>query len=301
MNLLSNALNRHRLQGELESLLHVLIYYSVRYLCSNLTNQQVASFIDEYFDCFSILDGEIKCGEKKSAIIREKGRLVFSTNLGSNRVLFGSPMDSLIATVLTWFKAHYAVIDYEAWCARFPGQLPLPSRISFGRVTRTPLLRAAGYSRAIGADSSAHDDDDNDNDNDNDAFYFDNESAQVTHIQRSTAGMYLQEKDPPTPEEVALALTITSHEAMISLLQKYCALYKHWNPLDKAPSDRVDKDYVSPHPLMPNMKPSPSAQPPVPPKQSLTQSKTGEIKRSYQDGDNDGIAKTRARKKSKLR
>ncbi|TBU56976.1 hypothetical protein BD310DRAFT_1022212, partial [Dichomitus squalens] len=295
VNLLSNALSRHRLQDELESLLHVLIYYSIRYLHSTLTDGQVASFIDEYFDCFSLLNGKISCGEKKSMIIRDKGELVFSKGYGLTRVLFGSPMDKLIATVLRWFKAHYAVLDYETWRARLPVQLPLPSPMTSDHTARTPPPFTLDKNvPEIEADAEKYE-----GEIDDDGLYSDDEFPQAPNPNRYTAEVLLKEKDPPTSEDVALAKLLVDHDAMIALFHHVWAAREEWKLAgDKAP-DRVDKNYRSPYPIMPDIR-AISSKPTLAPQQAAPESKKSEIKRPY-PGDYSKAEKTRPRKKSKAR
>ncbi len=124
---------------ELESVFYVLVYYALRYLQSNLNDHQVAKLLDEFFDCFTYEDGIISCGNLKGSTLRTSGELkVIQGRYGSVRVLFRSPMDHIITTLLQWFKARYAVLDYDVWVKENGGLLlgNLPS--DMGHTAQTP-------------------------------------------------------------------------------------------------------------------------------------------------------------------
>ena len=113
---------------ELESFFHVLLYLAVRFLRTNLSN--AGAFIESYFDAFE-LDGDNMafCGFLKDKIV-QTGSLVwitkpirfFSEAPQSDRSLQQqdgshstrlSPLNDTIAKLLAYFKARYAILDYQ--------------------------------------------------------------------------------------------------------------------------------------------------------------------------------------------
>ena len=51
-----------KIADDLEAHFYVLLYHAVRYLRSNCTN--VPNWIEDFFDVFTIEDGQYKCGYK---------------------------------------------------------------------------------------------------------------------------------------------------------------------------------------------------------------------------------------------
>ena len=119
---------------ELESFFHVLLYLAVRYLRSSLPCPGL--FIDEYFmSSGNDARGQILCSNLKRDVINN-GELVYDdepltflpdprrqSSPGSRDVApssaeddrpSASPLDHLIADLLRHFKAHYAVMKYNA-------------------------------------------------------------------------------------------------------------------------------------------------------------------------------------------
>ncbi|KAM5531950.1 hypothetical protein V8D89_014384 [Ganoderma adspersum] len=115
---------------ELESFFHVLLYLAIRFLRTNLSN--AGAFVDSYFDAFKLdSDNRAVCGLLKDKII-QTGSLVWNTkpirffsdappgqsdrslqqqdDSDSTRL---SPLNDTIAKLLAYFKARYAVLDYE--------------------------------------------------------------------------------------------------------------------------------------------------------------------------------------------
>ena len=97
---------------ELESMLHVLIYHAVRYLRSDIPdNDEVARWLEATYDAYFVHGKEILCGERKGLIVAKLGRLVrWQPRLSDYvSVVFKSPLDTLIYEILQSFKAHYEV------------------------------------------------------------------------------------------------------------------------------------------------------------------------------------------------
>ncbi|KAI0354479.1 hypothetical protein OH77DRAFT_1548724 [Trametes cingulata] len=101
---------------ELESFLHVLVYYAVRFLPSTLSS--VTSFVVGYFDTF-ILDP--KSGRRHCSLAKRHTVRLAQLQFMDRPVVFlkatgegGTPLNRLIATLLRLFMARYAVIDHES-------------------------------------------------------------------------------------------------------------------------------------------------------------------------------------------
>ncbi|EJF56409.1 hypothetical protein DICSQDRAFT_183831 [Dichomitus squalens LYAD-421 SS1] len=120
VSLLDNPLQPVRVSDELESFLHVLVYYSVAYVRSNCTSPN--SWINNYF--FYCGMPNAYTGGLKSIAVEHDGYL--STLVPEGPLLFRSPMDGLLGTLLWSFKAHYDVMEFEAQKARSPSP-PSPS------------------------------------------------------------------------------------------------------------------------------------------------------------------------------
>ncbi|PIL32428.1 hypothetical protein GSI_05130 [Ganoderma sinense ZZ0214-1] len=128
---------------ELESFFHVLLYLAVRFLWTNFSN--AGAFVDSYFDAFELdNDDRAICGLLKEKIIQSgslmwnKRRIHFlaepprkdhtlqqqdASDSDSEQL---SPLDGVLVKLLAYFKARYAVLDYERQA--FEGQpRPLPS------------------------------------------------------------------------------------------------------------------------------------------------------------------------------
>ncbi len=97
---------------ELESFFYVLLYNSVCYLKSNCID--AGSFIELFFDTYTVCKGKYQCGLKKKEAIHT-GELVEGEVGGKlRRIRFSSPLDKFFAQALEWFQAHYIVQAYRA-------------------------------------------------------------------------------------------------------------------------------------------------------------------------------------------
>ncbi|KAI1784568.1 hypothetical protein LXA43DRAFT_1122363 [Ganoderma leucocontextum] len=113
---------------ELESFLHVLLYLAIRYLRSNLPSPGI--FVGHYFDSSGRdKEGRMLCGITKQQIVYN-GQLLFNqepvnflpdpqpssehAEPPSANPLPPSPLNHLIAKLLSHFKAHYDVRKYNA-------------------------------------------------------------------------------------------------------------------------------------------------------------------------------------------
>ncbi|KAI0808256.1 hypothetical protein C8Q74DRAFT_1213922 [Fomes fomentarius] len=86
---------------EVEAFTYVILYYAVRYLRSNCDDLTVASFINDFFETFTICNGRYVCGPAKCHAIT-------TGHLGRDLV-FDSPMDKLLSRLFSWLKAHSVV------------------------------------------------------------------------------------------------------------------------------------------------------------------------------------------------
>ncbi len=94
---------------DLESLFYVLLYHAVRYLKSNCPN--VPDWLEDFFNVFSYFDGAYGCGHwKQNAIQTEQLVLKRATR---TPLIFNSPMDELLGSLLDSFQAYYFVKAYD--------------------------------------------------------------------------------------------------------------------------------------------------------------------------------------------
>ncbi|RPD53581.1 hypothetical protein L226DRAFT_488335 [Lentinus tigrinus ALCF2SS1-7] len=95
---------------ELESFAYVLLYYATRFLRSSCAlDITIANYIDEFFQQYNTKDGAIACGSRKLLTILT-GKLEVAHGIPLE---FGSNMDSVFHTLLSWFQAHHAVSQHE--------------------------------------------------------------------------------------------------------------------------------------------------------------------------------------------
>ncbi|RDX50666.1 hypothetical protein OH76DRAFT_1402286 [Lentinus brumalis] len=94
---------------DMESLFYVLLYHAVRYLKSNC--KSVPEWLEDFFDVFSYVDGGYGCGHMKQNAI-ETGKLILN-KATKTRLMFNSPMDQLLGSLLRSFQAYYLVKEYD--------------------------------------------------------------------------------------------------------------------------------------------------------------------------------------------
>ncbi|KAI0767026.1 hypothetical protein C8Q74DRAFT_1203896, partial [Fomes fomentarius] len=108
---------------ELESILHVIVFYTIRFLPHNLPNADVPQFIHDYFDDFSANNhGTRSSLVKRNAVKMGKIELTSYSDdpTGPNAILqfmwprngstppnFNHPLDHFLIELLSWFRAHY--------------------------------------------------------------------------------------------------------------------------------------------------------------------------------------------------
>ncbi|RPD57770.1 hypothetical protein L226DRAFT_615155 [Lentinus tigrinus ALCF2SS1-7] len=109
---------------ELESILHILIFYTVRFCHHNLPDNDVGQFLYDYFDSRAPFSHGIRSGLAKRGAV-EQGAISLKTYKGFPTTLqfiwpkktpnanrepnYHHPLNPIISTLLAWFKAHYAL------------------------------------------------------------------------------------------------------------------------------------------------------------------------------------------------
>lgn len=242
---------------ELESFLHVLLYLAVRFLRSSLPSPGI--FVDEYFMAERVDEkGKTRCGVLKQDVMRS-GQLIFhwkpvtflpdpeeseeSQDAGPNAVQPPppSPLNHLIVDLLSHFKAHYAVMEYNI--AQKLGIRPKPIRSLYAVTTS-----------AYEADSDASDSDsDSDVDVDNEDMLlklrqdWDEAMAPNADLPEGedkfdpSSAESLEAREP-TDEEKNKAARLATHEYVKNLFFKYIKSNVLWPSRDHV-GDQL-KDYV---------------------------------------------------------
>ena len=146
---------------ELESFLHVIIYLAVRFLRTSFLN--VGGFVDDYFEAAGReFDNRVTCGLLKQTVIHN-GSLVWNTRpvcFLSTPSLEGpglqqqdeperlSPLNDVIGMYLAYFKARYAVLEYEHQVSEETVK-PLPSLQSAIEAAATSSSAAAARASQV--------------------------------------------------------------------------------------------------------------------------------------------------------
>ena len=188
VNLLNHIAKPVRISDELESFFHVLVYYAVRHLRSNCPN--ATSWIDNYFYRYSGPERMLTCGQKSYAL-EVTGMLQIRSPEGP--LLFHSPLDGVLATILESLHAHYKVAAYDFAKAHPP---PPPSRHS----TPSPSPPSVNTVPIIIRDLDFDDVDD----------------AQIAQWEAELDTK--PRDDSPTPRDRALAKNVVDHKFMLDLL-----------------------------------------------------------------------------------
>ncbi|KAI9065679.1 hypothetical protein FKP32DRAFT_1623592 [Trametes sanguinea] len=234
--MLSGKPKQVEIPDELESFLHVLLYYAVRYLNSNCGD--AAAFLEGHFDAYTFKDGIYTCGQAKENAVKD-ARLEVSRKVA---LKFGSPLDRVFKTLLSWFKAHYAVQDYKNMQLEAAKALGL-STIS--KVAAEDLTTESDSPVPEEAEEAASDKD----------------AGALESVEEIWPDEELEEEednDPtpkPTAQEEALAEMLTNHTKVLGILLKAYLSAKGWNSKDKV-GDRVPDDYEPRFPIAPEKGPS---------------------------------------------
>ncbi|KAM5544459.1 hypothetical protein V8D89_002119 [Ganoderma adspersum] len=223
---------------ELESFLHVFLYLAVRFLRSSLPSPGI--FVDEYFMAERADEkGKTLCGELKQNVVRS-GQLVFNWK----PVTFlpdpeSDPLNHLIVDLLSHFKAHYAVMEYNA--AQKLGIQPKPLKSLY-------TVTTSAYA-ANGDDSDSDSDVDVDNEDvllelrqDWDEEMAPNAALPEGADKFDTSSAAALEVREPTDEEKSKAARLATHEYVKNLFFKYIKANVLWPSRDHV-GDQL-KDYV---------------------------------------------------------
>ncbi|TBU40229.1 hypothetical protein BD309DRAFT_361605 [Dichomitus squalens] len=200
VNLLTDLSKPVKVSDELESFLHVLLYYSVRYLKSNC--RSVTGFIRGYFDAYAGPDCQYTCGQK-SITMQSSG--VLHIQRPYVPLQFFSPMNNIFVTMVKCFAAHYKVMYHEARKARPPRP---PPRYD------PPSRRDDGDEVAVQPDS---------NESGSGTAHVDWDSLDDTPLDSI-----------PTPEDFQLASKVATHDFMLGYLAKILH-HQRWQRGDRIP------------------------------------------------------------------
>ncbi|KAI0324667.1 hypothetical protein GY45DRAFT_1438912 [Cubamyces sp. BRFM 1775] len=126
---------RVEISDELESFFHVLLYYAVRYFPSSFNEEEVRSFIDEYFDYFVLKGKRWACGTRKQAVLATNR----FTDVHDKPLTFTSPLDRILRHLLKMFHSKYIVQLHEEAIKTKDPQVPA---VQFLAAQAPPLDRA---------------------------------------------------------------------------------------------------------------------------------------------------------------
>ncbi|KAM5541094.1 hypothetical protein V8D89_005227 [Ganoderma adspersum] len=206
VNLLSHPSKPVKISDELESFFHVLVYYSIRHLLSNCAHPM--SYIDNYFNNYAGPGRLHTCGWKSLAIEVDEW---LSTRFPHRPLLFRSPMDDILGSLLACFQARYKVMKDEV--AKTGPQLP---------VLEHPPPDPSGKGLAPVAVREIVFFDDDAEDEDDDGNVADDSSDD-------------EDDDTPTPEERDRAGQITDHAFVLNHVMKVVR-DAEWPEDDRIPS-----------------------------------------------------------------
>ncbi|OSD02228.1 hypothetical protein PYCCODRAFT_412716 [Trametes coccinea BRFM310] len=194
---------------ELESFFHVLLFYAIRLLRHNIDNARF--FISEYFDSYTVgeqsrrrcsrakraamRDGEIEVDDKQLQFMCEDGRVHEALN-------------GLFATLLSYFKARYAVLKWQAIQAQ--------EKASKSAAAPTPAPVNTG------------------------ATDFD----EPPPLEDETDTLLGKRQHEPSPTDIALAAQLDSHVRFLNIIGK--AIHpqgKLYWPVKDAVADRLPENY----------------------------------------------------------
>ncbi|PIL32491.1 hypothetical protein GSI_05194 [Ganoderma sinense ZZ0214-1] len=118
VNLLSLSPMRFSIADDLESMVLVLIYHAIRYLSSSIEkNLVVANHLESCFDSYTVGGCKVLCSERKTETVKGGSLFYYLPGIGRRNLVFGSPLDELLGTILAWFSSHYKVTTWEAHIA----------------------------------------------------------------------------------------------------------------------------------------------------------------------------------------
>lgn len=114
-----------RASDDLESFVLILIYYSIRYLQSNLEEpEEVAKFLDRVYDRYTLYKKRIIVGQYKSKMICKDGELIHDHPALPSGFLVtfdNPPLCDLINGLLSCFKSYYTEWQATLFASLLPG------------------------------------------------------------------------------------------------------------------------------------------------------------------------------------
>ncbi|KAI0631793.1 hypothetical protein C8Q77DRAFT_1272687 [Trametes polyzona] len=214
---------------ELESFVHVLLYYGVRYLRSNC--KDVGAFIEDYFDSHHYTNGKYLCGKKKKEVVQMGQGLTLE---GQDDVILefvSAPLNSLIETLLVRVHAHYVV---EAFKAYETTQVQQPSALAPALPVHPPPSEEDDFEEEVRE------------------IYV---SPSVTPEEKVAERNSKAKGKPaqPTSEQVSAAPKASSHSAMCFLMAEVLRT-RGWRK-DRVAGDNVPADYIAQRPRAPAERP----------------------------------------------
>ncbi|KAI1781859.1 hypothetical protein LXA43DRAFT_1105197 [Ganoderma leucocontextum] len=218
------------ISDELESLLLILIYYAIRYVQSSIShNADVATFLDECFDCYSMNSGLVLCGERKSWVVSVTGQLLRNSDALSP-INFCFSLDRVIAQALTRFCALYKVRRYDEWETENPPPSPTPQKqLKVNTVSVKVNLQQGAVSEMA------------------------RKLAEYEADWEAQPDITSTRPPPePTPAERNFASQVLDHTWMQWAFTRALSTDLGWEKAVRHPSgDRVPKDWESPHAVIP--------------------------------------------------
>ncbi|KAI0641684.1 hypothetical protein C8Q79DRAFT_1014110 [Trametes meyenii] len=208
---------------ELESFMHVILYHSVRYLKSNCND--VASYIERFFDAHTVDDNVYTCGLAKLAAVKLYGRLEIKDKLP---LKFDSPLDDLFKRLLSSFHAHYVVQDFLERQAQ-------AAKTTLRSTSPSPSKPVSNWAPPV--------EDDDEDEDDELAKSSDTPEPEVPD-------------DKPTPDMERRAACVSSHQGMFGALKTAFKALK-WR-IDDKEGDRVSPAHNPLFPVGPPQKAAPA-------------------------------------------
>ncbi|EJF57852.1 hypothetical protein DICSQDRAFT_111022 [Dichomitus squalens LYAD-421 SS1] len=205
VNILRDPSQPVKVSDELESFFHVLLYYCVRYLCSNCGCP--TSYIENYFENYAGPGRWHTCGWKSLAMQEDD---FLSNHFPPSPLLFYSPMDEILGTILRCFQSLYKVRKDDARKARGPPPPKLP-----------PLESSDSRLAPIGDIPEI-------------PFFGDDAERMEAEVPAPPP----VDDDSPTPEDRERALKVHDHWFMIEHITKTLSS-SEWPDNDREPSPAV--------------------------------------------------------------
>ena len=230
-NLLMNPLQRVMIEDELESFFHILVYYAVRYLESNLaTDEHAAHFLEACFDCFTLDDNKVICGYQKLTLVKngKSPKIVFHhpKYTAKRPIKFRSKgLNDIVTAMIPCLRARYKILAWKWWLEDLPKDSPAHPQCK-GRYETPPPQTSSNVEDGVRGATSTRDTDDTE----------------------PADGPQEEMAPSPTKGDWEAAMRIASHTFIETELRSAID-YELWHGNDRIP-DRVPSDYVCHFKLM---------------------------------------------------